>query len=91
MEQEIDKTNGMSLVYKKYKDFKVVENSYSGIVCGINSDKILCATEDNPQCSFRRTDKDTWIKEEFRDRKYRYFYFDENQLDRQTKSGRKRK
>lgn len=89
--QEPDKTNGMYLVYKKYKGFKVKCESYSGTVCGINSDKILCATEENPQCAFRRTDKDTWIEEEFKDKKYRYFYMDENILDKQTKSGRKKK
>lgn len=90
---EIDKTNGMSLVYKKFKGFKVKHQSYSGTVCGINSDKILAATEDSPACAFKKSelDKDTFIEEEYRDKKYTYFYCDESSLIKQTKSGRAKK
>lgn len=90
---EIDKSNGMSIVYKKYKGFKVKHDSYEGIVAGFNLTKILCATEQNPQCAFKKSelDKESYIEEEYKDRKYTYFYCDENSLVKQTKSGRAKK
>jgi len=90
---EPDKTNGMYLVYKKYKGFKVKHESYEGIVCGFNQVHILCATEQRPPCSFRRLelDKHSFVDEEYRVKKYYFLYCDENLLDKQTKSGRKKK
>jgi len=91
--QEPDKTNGMYLVYKKYKGFKVKHQSYEALVCGFNENKILCATEQRPACSFKKSelDKDSYIDEDYKDKKYYYLYSDEILLDKQTKSGRKKK
>jgi hypothetical protein len=81
----------MDRVYKKIKGKTIKYDGYSGIVCGASDGKYIAATEEKPKCSFRRLDKktDSWVEEEFKDIKYRYFYCNEWDIYMQNKRMKK--
>ena len=72
-------------VYKKIKGRLIQHNGYSGTVCGMCDGKYIAATLDRPSCCFRRLDKktDSWVEDEYKDVKWKYFYVNEIEVHRQ--------
>lgn len=73
----------MKLAYEKLKGLKVTHNETEGMLAGFCHDRLIAATLTNPHYSFRRLEKDTFIEEEYKDAKYRYFYCSESFIEKQ--------
>lgn len=71
----------MKSLFEKYKHKAIATPYYSGKLCGYCHDKLILATTDKPQCSFRRLDEDSFIAEEYKDTRYRYCYTNESSLN----------
>lgn len=74
----------MDKVYQKYRLKEVTNNGYTGTLVGFSEDRFLLAAEekDAPSYSFRRLDKGSFVEEEYRDKRFRYWYVNENLLDK---------
>jgi hypothetical protein len=75
----------MDRVYKSMRGKIIRFKGYEGIVCGYSDGRYLAATETKPMCSFRKVDKGTTIEEDYKDSRYRYFYFNEADFSKQKK------
>ena len=76
----------MDRVYKELRGKVIRYDGYEGVVCGYSDGRYLAATMTKPMCSFRKkVEKDTFIEEEYKDVKYRYFYMNEADMIKQQK------
>ena len=68
----------MKKQYEKLKDILVTRQDYSGIVCGYKPNMIILAVEDwsRTDRTWTKLDEETFIKDDYRDDKYRYIYED---------------
>ena len=64
--------NKLNKLFNKFKGVTITYGEFTGVVVGYSNSHFICATEQNPYYSFRRTEKDMEILEEFKDTKYRY-------------------
>jgi len=64
-------------VYNIYKGKKIKQDDYTGYVCGYGLGRYILATESHPNACFRRLDKDSYVDDEYKDKKYQYVYCDE--------------
>lgn len=71
----------MKSLFEKYKHKEITTPYYSGKLAGFSHDKLIIATTDKPQCSFRRLDEDSFIAEEYKDVSFRYVYCNESSLN----------
>lgn len=74
----------MKKVYSLYKG-KTIEypDGVKGLIVGFCDNNLIGACECNPTYSFRRLDKNTFIEEEYKSNKYRYFYVLESVIEKQ--------
>lgn len=70
----------MKTLYEKYK-FRTFthQDNVEGIIVGYCNNALIGACENcAPIYSFRRLDKNTYIDENYKDSRFRYFYCSEN-------------
>ena len=72
----------MEVVYKKLKGKELKYPLYSGVIVGYTSNKLILATTDKTDKSFRKFDKkDTpYIEELYKDSRFRYVWCDERDV-----------
>ena len=71
----------MKQLYQKIKGLHFTRHDKDCVLVGYSDGHFILATETtNSTWFFRKTDKGTFIEQEFKDPKYRYHYIDENEL-----------
>lgn len=75
----------MEIVYKKYSGKQVkYPGEVEGIIVGYCDNNLIAACDScHPTYSFRRLDKNTYIDENYKESKWRYFYVNESTMLRQ--------
>lgn len=73
----------MKLAYQRLKGLEVTHGETKGVLIGFCHDRFIGATLTSPHYSFRRLEKDSFIEEEYKDVKYRYFYISESYVENQ--------
>jgi len=79
--------NRLKHLFEEFKGMIINYGEFSGVVAGYSDSHFICATEQHPYYSFRRTEKDMDILEQYKDTKYRYFYTTETAILAQNKGG----
>lgn len=75
----------MEIIYNKYRGKKVeYPGNVEGIIVGYCDNNLIVGCDScHPSYSFRRLDKDTFIEDEYKESKYRYFYCTEATMIKQ--------
>jgi hypothetical protein len=79
----------MEKLFNQFKGLKIVHNNYTGVICGYNAANFILAIESKDDKFFRKLPKDTFILEEYKDVKFRYYLEDERACIKQLKNDSK--
>lgn len=72
----------MKRIYDLFAGKEIQTETYTGIVCGYSSDKIILAVDGNPKPSFKRLDKDSWVADYWRTGNHRFIYSNEANIEK---------